>query len=214
MRIFSGWYHNLFLRSLCKVSYTRYGRRQCKQIHTPTPWRYRFHKLLSWRCSKTFSITQNIYMMPSIHNPNCVPHLVHLIHHWMQFPINKEEKIKCCQIILISEVNYGNTGALVNREPSWSWLYGSWIYNYLCNQCLSQLNLWGLNPLMARYAQYNIMWKVCQWLATGRWFSLGIPVSSTKKADRHDITEILLKVALNTIYQTKAKPLVNNCKMY
>jgi len=21
--------------------------------------------------------------------------------------------------------------------PSWSWSYGSWIYNYLCNQCLS-----------------------------------------------------------------------------
>jgi hypothetical protein len=31
------------------------------------------------------------------------------------------------------------------------------------------------------------------------WFSLGIPVSSTNKTDRHDITEILLKVALNTI---------------
>jgi hypothetical protein len=29
--------------------------------------------------------------------------------------------------------------------------------------------------------------------------SLGIPVSSTNKTDRHDITEILLKVALNTI---------------
>ena len=38
--------------------------------------------------------------------------------------------------------------------------------------------------------------KVCQWLATGLWFSL---VSSTNKTDRHDITEILLKVALNTI---------------
>ena len=24
---------------------------------------------------------------------------------------------------------------------SWSWWYGSWIYNYLCNQCLSPLNL-------------------------------------------------------------------------
>ena len=34
---------------------------------------------------------------------------------------------------------------------------------------------------------------------TGRWFSLGTPVSSTNKSDRHDITEILLKVALNTI---------------
>jgi len=23
--------------------------------------------------------------------------------------------------------------------PSWLWSYGSWIYNYLCNQCLSPL---------------------------------------------------------------------------
>ena len=32
----------------------------------------------------------------------------------------------------------------------------------------------------------------------GRWFSPGTPVSSTNKTDRHDIDEILLKVALNT----------------
>ena len=44
--------------------------------------------------------------------------------------------------------------------------------------------------------------KVCQWLATGRWFSSDTPVSSTNKTDCHDITEILLKVALNTIKQT------------
>jgi len=30
------------------------------------------------------------------------------------------------------------------------------------------------------------------------WFYPGTPVSSTNKIDRHDITEILLKVALNT----------------
>jgi hypothetical protein len=35
------------------------------------------------------------------------------------------------------------------------------------------------------------------------WFSPGPPVSSTNKTDRHDITEILLKMALNTIKQTK-----------
>jgi hypothetical protein len=46
--------------------------------------------------------------------------------------------------------------------------------------------------------------KVCQWLATGRWFSPGLPVVSfTNKIDRHDITEILLKVALSTNKQTK-----------
>jgi hypothetical protein len=31
----------------------------------------------------------------------------------------------------------------------------------------------------------------------------GIPVSSTNKTPRHDITEILLRVALNTINQAK-----------
>jgi hypothetical protein len=32
----------------------------------------------------------------------------------------------------------------------------------------------------------------------GRWFSPGTPASSTTKTGRHDIAEILLKVALNT----------------
>jgi hypothetical protein len=44
--------------------------------------------------------------------------------------------------------------------------------------------------------------KVCHWLAAGRWFIPGIPVSSTNKTDSHDITEILLKVVLNTIILT------------
>jgi hypothetical protein len=35
-------------------------------------------------------------------------------------------------------------------------------------------------------------------LAHGRWFSLGTTASSTTKTGRHDIAEILLKVALNT----------------
>jgi len=41
--------------------------------------------------------------------------------------------------------------------------------------------------------------RVCQWLATSRWFSPGTLVSFTNKIDWHDITEILLKVAFNTI---------------
>jgi hypothetical protein len=35
---------------------------------------------------------------------------------------------------------------------------------------------------------------VCQLLATGRWFSLGPPASSTNITDRHDIAEILLNI--------------------
>jgi hypothetical protein len=40
-------------------------------------------------------------------------------------------------------------------------------------------------------------------LAHGRWFSPGTPASSTTKTGRHDIAEILLKVALNTKNQSK-----------
>jgi hypothetical protein len=43
--------------------------------------------------------------------------------------------------------------------------------------------------------------KVYQMLAYGQWFSPGTPVSSTTKTGRHDIAEILLKVALNAINQ-------------
>jgi hypothetical protein len=44
--------------------------------------------------------------------------------------------------------------------------------------------------------------KVYQLLAHGRWFSPGTLASSTTKTGRHDIAEILLKVALNTINQS------------
>ena len=89
---------------------------------------------------------------------------------------------------------------MYDRGLSWPWSYGSWIYNYLCNQCLSPLMLWVRISIRARCT--TLCDKVCQWLATGWWFSPGTPVSSTNKTDHHDITEILLKVVLNTIKQT------------
>ena len=46
--------------------------------------------------------------------------------------------------------------------------------------------------------------KVCQLLAHGQWFSLGTLASSTTKTGRHDISEILLKVAFNPINQIKS----------
>ena len=48
-------------------------------------------------------------------------------------------------------------------------------------------------------------YKVYQMLTHGRWFSSGTPASSTTKTGRHDIAEILLKVALSTINQ------INQC---
>ena len=52
--------------------------------------------------------------------------------------------------------------------------------------------------------------KVYQLLAHGRWFSPGTPASSTTKTGRHDITEILLKVALNTKNQINSNLIRGN----
>ena len=47
--------------------------------------------------------------------------------------------------------------------------------------------------------------KVCQWLVTGRLFSLGTSVSSTNKTNRHYITDILLK---GTLCNITPRPLI------
>ena len=65
--------------------------------------------------------------------------------------------------------------------PSLSWSYGSWIYNYLCNQCLSPLSC-EFESRSWRDVLDTTLWdKVCQW------FSPGTTVSSTNKTDCHGI---------------------------
>ena len=49
---------------------------------------------------------------------------------------------------------------------------------------------------------------VWQWLAAGRWFSQDTTVSPTNKTDRSDISEIFLKVALNTLALTPSSSIL------
>jgi hypothetical protein len=87
----------------------------------------------------------------------------------------------------------------------------------LCGDTNGKPNLWGvivssdeaagtgLSPLTLRIwipprrgaLDTTLRDKVCQWLAAGRWFSLGSPVFSTKTTDRHDIGELLLKCIIS-----------------
>ena len=115
----------------------------------------------------------------------------------------------CPSITDISLDRFQCSNLLLVLGPSWSWSYGSWNYNYLCNQCLSPLKLWVRISIRARCT--TLCDKVCQWLVTGWWFSLGSPVSFTNKTDHHDITEILLKVVLNAIKQTNKLLVIYLC---
>jgi hypothetical protein len=61
------------------------------------------------------------------YNNFCVTKIKYIMHKVQHFVIN-----------LLTQLYEG---------PSWSWSYGCWIYNYLCNQCLSPLTLWVGIPL-------------------------------------------------------------------
>ena len=58
---------------------------------------------------------------------------------------------KCSNVFII--LGY----LLFIKGSSWLCSYDSWIYNYLCNQCLSLLKLWVRSPFMGRCTWYNIM---------------------------------------------------------
>ena len=73
-----------------------------------------------------------------------------------------------------------------------------WILHFIDLSVHIATNVVSLNP--AHGEVYLIQYYViCRWLSACQWFSPGTLVSSTNKTDRHDITEILLKVVLTTI---------------
>jgi hypothetical protein len=53
--------------------------------------------------------------------------------------------------------NKGESHSLVGASLSWSWSYGSWIYNNMCNQCLTPLKLRVRTPFVDKCTRFNIM---------------------------------------------------------
>ena len=62
--------------------------------------------------------------------------------------------------------------SITNQGSMWQRSYGNWIYNYLCNQCLSPLTLWERIQLKWNVIDTILCDNVCQWLEAGRWLSL------------------------------------------
>ena len=71
-----------------------------------------------------------------------------------------------------------------------------------------EIMLWVRIPLRWGVLDTILCDKVCQRLVAGWWISPGTLFSSTNKTDCHDITEILLEVALNTITHNPYKEII------
>jgi hypothetical protein len=77
------------------------------------------------------------------------------------------------------------------------WSNGSWIYSYLCSQCLSPQMLWVRNTIRVRCT--TLCDKVCQWLMVGLWFSPGTPFFYTNKTN----LKISVCYSIHSIYDNR-----------
>jgi hypothetical protein len=82
---------------------------------------------------------------------------------------------------------------------SWLWSYGSWIYNYLCNQCISPLKLWVQILLMARCNKTKNSWQ-------GFYFQF---FNEKFAYFNIDLCELCLKIFVGESLQKKMKIMVN-----
>ena len=115
----------------------------------------------------------------------CLPELTKMkMESWMKMRLQKSTKSfwSCTQdleeIDYISMVSLYNMYSWFGRNIIYFWGRrsrdrGSWIYNYLCNQCLSPLTLRVGIPLRRGVLNTTLCDQVCPWLTVGRWFSPG-----------------------------------------
>ena len=113
-----------------------------------------FHLLRKW-CSE--KLTQTSYFVTKL---SCINHTQITVSYKWHFCYTT-----CCCLILqfffyFSRIFFISFLSLpLLHWPPWSSSYGSWIYNYLCHQCLSYLKLWVRIPLKAKCTRYSFMWS-------------------------------------------------------
>jgi len=111
--------------------------------------------------SKYFGCTKGMYCIVKICTIYCTVNIVGGLKICTIYcTVNIVSVLKVCVLpyFKCSSCTKGVYSVLYHKGPSWSWLYGSLIYNYMCNRCLSQLTLWVWTPFIVRCTGYNIMW--------------------------------------------------------
>jgi hypothetical protein len=85
-----------------------------------------------------------------------VPNQMYILYIWV-----KANQCFCIVYICIAlniHLSRGESHSLVGASLSWSWSYGSWIYNNMCNQCLTPIKLRVRTPFVHKCTRFNIMW--------------------------------------------------------
>jgi hypothetical protein len=110
--------------------------------------------------SKLKSTNQHIFL--KIHLKQFLKHIIHSQVYTLLFSTTTWLTVTdvLCHNCSVWHNYIPNVEFLKRMGLPWPWSYGSWIYNYLCNQCLSPLKLWVRISIRARCT--TLCDKVCQ----------------------------------------------------
>ena len=119
---------------------------------------------------------------------------------------HKNQSLCIYNIYMYMYINFMYLMTIFTQMPKWSLFRGARVAQWV--RSLDLTTHTSLSPIRRGFAPSFVNYKkgctrlsvasdkVYQLLAHGRWFSPGTPASSTTNTGRHDIAEILLKVAL------------------
>jgi hypothetical protein len=104
--------------------------------------------IVFWNCYDRVVFYFSFYVAYSHPRDNCIylcimtskNNYTYILYIHFAYSYTKQCKSESVSFLL-TEIKQRLT-ILKKEGPSWSWSYGSWIYNHLCNQCLSLLTLW------------------------------------------------------------------------
>ena len=110
-----------------------------------------FHPLVNIFCHKKlgkprFWVVKLLTLRSNYTILHSRPRLIIIISHWYFSSNLSVTHVQSCEKNILFILLFHSKIKAV-YSSSWSWSYGSWIYNYLCNQCLSPLTLWVWIPL-------------------------------------------------------------------
>jgi hypothetical protein len=116
------------------------------------------------------------------------------------YMFEKVSYLRLCSTVLV--VHLSDCG-------SWSWLYGSWIYNYLCNQCLSPLKLVKCEDLRGKTSlKFGLvgLWcltplsTICQLYRGGQFYLWRKPEYPEKTNDLWQVNDKLYHIMLHRVH--------------
>jgi hypothetical protein len=95
------------------------------------------------------------------------------------------------QMFLFIEFRIHHLNLSGSKGSSWSWLYGSWIYNFPCNQCLSIIT-----KVVSANSSHGKMYSIQHYVIKFVWFQSSYSEKKPTVNSRYTVNKIVIFIKI------------------